>query len=89
MTEIFNMIGGDGICDHWFFEHLPSRERPAENSFSETQMFCGRDERVRFDVHLWATADMREPIFAQVAQQLRKMAAFINREAAIVEGLTK
>jgi hypothetical protein len=50
MTEVDNIIGGDGICDHWFHEYIPARKCPVENSFSPSQIFREQDERVRFDV---------------------------------------
>lgn len=89
MCEVYNTIGGNAASDHWFDEHIPSLRRPLENSFSPRQRFDPDDERVRFDVHLWATVDGRRCVFPQVAAQLRKMARFLDQQAALLDKLTE
>jgi hypothetical protein len=89
MNNIYNEIGNAGVDDHWFLERIAALPFPVENSFSPNQRFHKSDGRVRFDVHLWATVDARRSAYPQVAAQLRKMARFIEKQAAIVDKLTE
>jgi hypothetical protein len=84
LCNVYNVIGNNSVCDHWFDEHIP-RGNPVVNSFSKRQEVHDHDGRLKFSVSLWATVDCRRPTYPQIVRELRKMARFLETQAAAVE----
>jgi hypothetical protein len=71
----------------WFRERRSRSRIPMDNSFSPVQTFREADERLIFDVALWASVDVQSPrtVGEQVADQLRAMATFLIGQADVAE----
>jgi hypothetical protein len=62
---------------------------PLEDSFSDVQAYGPASNRLRYDVRLWATVDARKRPLPQIAEGFRKMAQFLEAQAARVEEIER
>jgi hypothetical protein len=85
MHDLRNSLQLSGGREWYHDDFVDAGAVPLENSFSDVQRYGPASRRLRYDVRLWSTVDARKRPLPQIAEGFRKMAQFLEAQAACVD----